>query len=364
MPLYHPPKSRFWWFRFKVNGREFRGSTGKENRREAEAFERRKRSEVEARSPRKRHENKRTLADVAGLDVQRAISEGVDEDTRIATLEHMWSWLVRILGDCDPERINAQIVGEYVAARRKRRIRGQTIRREVQCLARGLRLAYRRGWVSARPDTDEWPRIRSAPPSDKTSGKLHDVEVVRRWLEQLHADARDEALFVLLTGLRAKELKRVRASWVRPAPADLGVPAVLEIPGAGAKTRKPRMVGLAQVAVDILARRTIDADVPIFSQSDFKKHRAAAAKRLGYQVNITLRDLRHCHLTWGMQSTGDARATLEAAGHTDLRTTQRYLHTTLARTTSVAHAVAGLLGGIPSVAHQPDTGENTKEDAA
>lgn len=342
MPLYRPPNTSRWWYRFKINGKEYRGSCGTCSRREAEAFERRKRSELEARAPKRRQARGHTLAELAGLDVDRAIAEGVDEETRVPTLTHLWSWLVRELGDIDPERIDARKVGEYVAARRRRKVAGQTIRRELQCLKRGLTLAYRRGWVSAKPDSDEWPRLRSAP-KGRTAGKSHDPDVVRRWLAELHQDARDEAVLVALTGLRSQEAKRICPSWVRPAPPGAGVPALLEVPAAGAKTRKPRVLGLPAQAVAIIERRAVARDVPVLSQSNFKKHRGAVAKRIGYATTITLRDLRHCHLTWGLEGTGDARATLEAAGHTDLRTTERYLHTTLTRTAGIAQAAAGVL---------------------
>lgn len=342
MSLYRPKTSTRWWYRFKINGKEFRGSTGTRSRHEAEVIERRKRSELEGRNPKRRKSTGHTLAELAGLDIERAIAEGVDEDTRVPTLTHMWSWLIRELGDCNVERIDARQVTTYITARRHRRVSGQTIRRELQCLKRGLTLAYRRGWVGAKPDTDDWPRLRSAP-KGRSAGKSHEPEVVRRWLAGLRQNARDEALLVALTGLRSAEVKRICVAWVRPAPPGMGVPALLEVPAAGAKTRKPRVIGLPAPAVEILERRAVARDVPVLPQSDFKKHRAAVARRIGYSATITLRDLRHCHLTWGLEVTGDARATLEAAGHTDLRTTERYLHTTLTRTAGVAHAVAGVL---------------------
>jgi len=344
MGLYRPAKSQRYWYRFKVAGREYRGTTGSCSRREAEIVERRKRAAIEAAHPRRRRSSGHTLVELAGLDIDRAVAEGVDAATRVPTLAHMWAWLVRCMGDLPVETIGAQHVSAYVTTRRARGVRGQTIRRELQCLQRGLSLAYRRGWLAIEPNTTDWPRVRSSS-KGRNAGKQHEPDIIRRWLGALHAEARDEATLIVLTALRAAEAKRVRLSWVRQAPPGAGVPALLEVPAEAAKTRSPRTIGLCQAAVDLIRRRAVAPDVPVLSQSDFSRHRATVARRIGYSSTITLRDLRHCHLTWGLAATGDARATLEAAGHSDLRTTERYLHTTLIRTAGVARAVAGVLQG-------------------
>jgi hypothetical protein len=46
MGLYKRKDSNLWWYRFTVNGNEYRGSTGSENKLDAEAFEIDKRRKV------------------------------------------------------------------------------------------------------------------------------------------------------------------------------------------------------------------------------------------------------------------------------------------------------------------------------
>ena len=92
------------------------------------------------------------------------------------------------------------------------------------------------------------------------------------------------------------------------------------------------------------AHDTQDAwDAPLFA-TNHRKAFDAARKTIGYRKTITLRDLRHCHATWAAQGTGDAAAAQAALGHTDLRTTQRYLSTTIQRTAAAAVAVEAQLG--------------------
>ena len=147
-------------------------------------------------------------------------------------------------------------------------------------------------------------------PNEKQKGQYHSPDIVAAWLNELPQDARDEAEFSALTGLRATEVKRVRSHWVEKPHEDVGVPAILRVPAASSKTRKERIVGLVPEAHEILKRlmTASPGSGPLFSQSEHKKARIGAAKRIGYNRIIKLRDLRTTYLTIGAQGTGDAAA--------------------------------------------------------
>ncbi len=241
--------------------------------------------------------------------------------------------------DAHPESLDFDQIQNFVAARRERGNRGQSIRKDLQALKRGLDIARRRGWIRAVPD---FPKVRSDPPKETQKGQLHAPHLLRAWLDALPLEARDEAEFALLTGLRATEIKRASATWVERAPADAGVPALLRVPAAASKTRTERVVGLTAEALVILERN------PNGFPETHRNARRTAAKQIAYARNITLRDLRHTYGTLALQGTGDAIAAQAALGHTELATTQRYQSSTLKRTASASIAVARLLERSPS----------------
>ena len=357
MSLYRRSPHGPWWYRFNVAGREYRGTTGTDDRRRAQEAERRVRAEIEASAPPRRGE-RLGLADLGGFDVERSTARGVTK-RQANTLLAQWGHLCRLLGaDTDPEAITYDVVERYIVARRSEKsgkgkskdepVRGQTIVREVQALRRGLKIARRRGALRKLPD--DWPSVRRDPPRESQRGHLHPPEVLRKWLDALPEDARAQATVALQTGLRATELRRIAWGWVEKVEG-MAVPALLRVPAAGAKTRNERVVGLPAESLEVLERlaaaRKFDRDVPLMD-SDYKKSFHAATKAIEYDRRIHLRDLRHCYSTLGLHGTGDATATQAALGHAQLATTQRYLSSTLERAAAVSAAVARAIAPIPA----------------
>lgn len=344
MGLYRREETGQWWCRFQVNGHEIRRSTRTGDRRRAEVEERRLRAYYEAQAPRRRAGRAPGLADLGGLDVERAVAVGVT-NAQIDAIKYAWQWLVNKLGpDTAPASITHAEVQRYIAARRQDGSRGQTIVREVQALKRGLAEAHRRGWVPIM--IMDWPKVRRDAPDPKQKGKLHPPAIIGAWLAQLEGDAKDEAELAMLTSLRAKELKRITAQWVEPAPDGSLVPAVLRLPGAQTKSRKERAVPLVQRALEIIRRRAealpegAPPDMPLLYQGSHKRAYRTAARKIGYAGRITLRDLRHTFATLAARGVG-VDAVRDIYGHTDLAVTSRYITVDMARMACAALAVAG-----------------------
>jgi len=344
--IYKRERSPFWWVDIHTEAGRVRRSTGERNRRQAEAKARQLHAETIAEAGRTERRPEDDLATLAGLDVAEAVARGVGARQR-QSIEACWGHACRILGaDRKPPSIQYDLMVRYIASRRAEGARGQTIVKEIQAVKRGLRIARRRGSLESLPE--EWPKVRRDPPDDKQKGKLHPADVVGRWLHavaELSEQAWRQAEIAVRTGLRAEELRALTWDWVEPAPESTGVPAVLRIPAKAAKTRRERVVGLTAEALVVLdqAQEAVDGwDVPLLV-GNYRKTFATAAKAIDYPRTITLRDLRHCHATWAAQGTGDAAAAQAALGHTDLRTTQRYLSTTITRTASAAVAVGAAL---------------------
>ena len=106
------------------------------------------------------------------------------------------------------------------------------------------------------------------------------------------------------------------SEWVEPAPQGVGVAAFIRIPAGAAKNRRERVVGLTRPALEIIQRRINEnpKTETVFSQENHKRAFWGAAKRIGYDKHITLRDLRHTFGTLAVQGTGDAAAGQAALG--------------------------------------------------
>jgi site-specific recombinase XerD len=358
------------WYRFTHEGEVYEGSTRTKKRLEARAFERRVRERVLAGEvPAVERGPKVDLQAVSELDLQRGARDGLATVTQQTTYRIHWKHIHRLLGEAlHPRAVTPDLVDDYVLKRRAEKVTGQTIRKELQTLRRGLRLARRKGWVSEV--FEDWPRLRSDPASKQRSGKRWPVETVVAWLKLLSPELREEMLFDLLTGLRDTELRNARFEWVRRAPEGSPTPAYLDVPpGAGKDKKNGRTIGLTREALAIVARRyqAGSSDGTIFGKLAHKFHYDKVRKALGLSMNITRRDLRHMFATLGLEETQDVKAIMSALGHNDLRTTARYLSSDLDRTARASVAVISRLSsemGTKSGTVLGTVAENQPGDAA
>ena len=347
--LYQRSENGPWYYDFYVSRRRHRGSCRTADRGLAEARARAVYDAAFAAAAPAAGGGeglRAELATLAGLDGARARAEGVTAK-QLRSVTDCWRHVVRHLGPTrSPALVTYDDVEAYVAARRAEKARGQSIRKEVQALRRGLVIARRRGWIR---DVPELPKVRRDPKRASHAGKLVDRELLLKWLAALEADPRaigaaDQARLVLLTGLRKEEARRLCWSWVLPAFPGMAVAALLKLPEEGTKTREERVIGLVPEAFRLIQAAHIrHGDAPLFP-GDHTGAFQTAARRLGLS-GLTLRDLRHTHATWAAYGTGDAVAAQAALGHSDLATTQIYLSSTLNRTAGAAVAVEAMLSG-------------------
>ena len=321
-----------WWTQFKHAGKTIRKSCGTSDRRAAAIEAARIRVEyVDSSAPPTKGCK---LEQLAGADILRA-QQTVSNPSSVTALEYSWRQLLVHFGsDCDPEQIDYDMMTDYVQARRGQGAKGQTIRREAVAFARAAQIAYRRGWIKKLPP--EWPVIRSDAPDPKQRGKWHPLDIVQKWIKEVTPAARDEILFTLYTGLRYTEIKKATAEWIEPAPPGYTCPAILRVPATAAKTRLERVIPLHQAALEILQRRKY------FTPEKHYKTMEAAARRIGYNQNITMRDLRHIAATIAEQK--DRKAAQDMLGHTTEAMTVRYLHSDGKRLCDASAAIVEALG--------------------
>ncbi|MFC1612087.1 hypothetical protein ACFL6C_14080, partial [Myxococcota bacterium] len=213
--LYKRPGSPYWWCRFWVDGKEVRKSTRTTDRRKAQIEARRLRVEHEQANPAPVGRGAR-LTELAAADIKCSEDNGCTE-SHIKSLETMWGALLRHFGaNYLAASVTYDGLQTYVGMRRRKGVRGQSIRRELAALKRGLLIAFRRGQLQSV--LDEWPKVRRDPPHPKRKGKLVAPEIIHAILGEVSEEVRDELLFITLTGVRATEAKRAEASWVEPLP--------------------------------------------------------------------------------------------------------------------------------------------------
>ena len=345
MSLYQHEQSKFWWCRFKVRGRTYRLSTEETDRRTAAQKERAIRAEIEAASP--RASGLGTLEELRDADMERARQVGATA-IWVTTVEQRWDQVFGVLGaNTAPADVTKPMLDEYIGTRRKAGIRGQTIRRELQALHRGLAWAKNQGWVITIPD---WPRVKSDPPKASQRGKPHDPKHLRAVIEALPHDAAQACRFCLLTGLRFEELKRVRWSWARELKGIKGIPSVLVLPADATKSRRERKVGLSAPALAILKERHKAAGDLVFPRATYRKALQTAGTQVGYAKRVTMRDLRHMFATTALKETGNLAALAKVLGHATVEMTSRYMHAdeddVLALSAATSAAFKGVTGRV------------------
>jgi integrase len=253
------------------------------------------------------------------LDIARVRSKGLA--ARETGIVNIWSPILRVLGPGrDATTLTIDDISIYEGRRRAETFRGettrgQTIRREVQAIRRGIMLAKKTKLMAKDPiDWTQVDKVKSDPPSPTKSGKLWAADEIAKVLACLSPKAvtvgvRDRMRLIQLTGLRAEELARVRGDWVRNG--------VLYVPHAGSKTREPRMIPVSKEAADIITKWGS------FEHCSPNKPLKLASKRAGFAVVLTPRDLRVFYITHaGRHNLAAAR---DLAGHTNIATTSRYL---------------------------------------
>lgn len=342
MSIYRRSPTGPWWYLFKVAGVRYRASTGTGDRREAQAIERRARAEIEALAPRGDSGGIVDLAQVAEWDVTRSRARGSSVEWCEALLRQ-WADLCEVLDARTPiTKVTTDAIEKYVLERRDQ-VSGETIARHLQTLRRGLEVARKKGKLARLPSG--WPEV-ARQSTGRGKGRLIPTAVLVAWLSELQGDAYDEAFVVVLTGLRAWEIRRLEWAWVERAPDGAPTPWQIRLPAPGTKGRRERLVGLPIEGFEVLERRAHARPKGPLFEGDHKTARRLAATRVKWPRGISLRDLRHTHASLAVLGT-DPRSVQAALGHGRLETTERYLTATRASAASacVSKAIRGHSGG-------------------
>ncbi len=312
MSLYK--RNNHWWVRFTTpGGKRIRRSTGTADKRQAQEFHDRLRTEIW--NVQKLGEKPRRVWEEA---VVRWLKEKAHKVTIAADKMHL-RWLDQHLRGMELALISRDLIDRLIKARQAEGVSHATVNRMLQVLRALLRMAEREWeWI------DKAPVIRLLPESKRRVRWLNRDEA-DRLLAELPGHLSEMARFSLATGLRQRNVAGLEWSQV-----DLGKRFAWIHPDQ-AKARKAIAVPLNAEAMLVLRR--LHGKHPTFVfvyrgksvQQVNTKAWKAALKRADIE-DFRWHDLRHTWASWHVQAGTPQNILQELGGWETALMVRRYAH--------------------------------------
>lgn len=305
MPLYQREGSPFWQYSFSVKGVRFRGSTGRESKREARIVE-----DDEKRKAREQRSTKDEwrLRDCLGAYWKERAEKKRSADTIFAKLAALY----RHLGENTPimALTNAMLM-DYRAARRGEGLLPHTVNRDLAHLKAALNHANQ--MHGKQIPALAWSRIRVAEPPHRIRFLSRDEYA--RLIDAAHPAIRPIIQFAVATGLRKDNI--LSLDWSQVDLSSMRLTVRLK----GDKLHQVRLTAAARAALASMGERR----GPVFDTLNFRRRWAAAVKGAGLD-DLRFHDLRHTFASWARMAGSDLADICEALGHSNISVTMRYAH--------------------------------------
>lgn len=227
------------------------------------------------------------------------------------------------------DEITADGIERFKQARLEQKLSSSTVNRDLACLRRILLFAVKKDVIATTP----FVAHKVAFLEENRRERVLSFEEERKYLAAASQPLRDVATIMLEIGLRPGEVFAIRREDVH-----LGaVPAFVHIPGG--KTRNAvRDVPVTKSAREVLKRRLINAEgdclfpLRVGNGHDWSQpmneldpaHRKAL--RVSKVARFRIYDLRHTAATRAAEAGADVLSLAKLLGHSDLKTTERYVH--------------------------------------
>jgi integrase len=310
--LYRRQRSRYWWVRFTApDGAAVRRSTKTADKRLAQEYE----DTLKATLWRQVK-----LGDRPAYQFHHAVERWLTEKAHLKSIADQKLHLRWLLQQIDPKIPLLAIARETVAGLKTASVgvSNATINRRLEVLRAVLRAAR-----------DEWGWLDKAPPVAMLPEPTRRIRWLttgeaERLLAELPQHLRDMARFSLETGLREKNVCRLK--W---ADVDLKR-GVLTVHGDQHKSKKPLGVALSQGATTVLKGRPHRKGyVFLFEGHPVTKCNTAAwrkaLKRAGIR-EFRWHDLRHTWASWHVQNGTPLHVLQEMGGWHSFEMVRRYAH--------------------------------------
>lgn len=301
--------SPFFWYSFNLNGRRFRGSTGRTSKREGEEVERDKRAIA-----------KRTFGKQGDWTLQTVLSVYWNEHAKHLDsadgIEGHFADLQRILGKA--KRTSQLTDGDLMDYRAKRR--GEKRRNKFPAAASinrefaYLRAAYehcRRFHKQPAPEID-WKGLKAAEPPWRRRFLAREDEAPA-FLNALPLNAREIVICAIVTGLRRSNVFSL--DWAQVSLSERTITV-------RTKGNKQHTVKIAPALMAILSTKQRRRG-KVFDATNFRRRWERAVKDAGLK-DFRFHDLRHTFASWARKSGADLPTLREALNHSDISMTMRY----------------------------------------
>jgi len=337
MALYKRSKSKLWWMRITVNGREIRRSTGTSDKKLAEEFEVKLKAEL-WRSAK--------LGERPRYRWEQAVERWLTERAHLSSIKdqklHL-RWLHKHLYGRYLDEINRDVLDNVAQARKAEGVSNATVNRALEVARAVLRCAEREwGWL------DSSPSVRMLPEPKRRIRWLMKEEA-DRLLFELPGHIAEVARFSLATGLRKENVIGLEWSQV-----DLER-RVAWIHHDQIKNKKALAIPLNAEAVLVLRRQAGMHPERVFTfrgrpvkEVNTKAWRLAL-ERAGIK-EFRWHDLRHTWASWHVQSGTPLQVLQELGGWSCFEMVLRYAHLSAGHLADYAENLCKLrtLSGTPA----------------
>ena len=181
---------------------------------------------------------------------------------------------------------------------------------------------------------DEFERVLAAMPDRFKAMVLTDIETGLRWgelvaLRPRHIDFLRRTLTVeeTIVEISRKDSPTGERMLFKPYPKD-DEPRTLRISQDLLDTLAARIAALGLSRDDLLfPSRDVAGGTPLSRATFNSRYWRPAVNEAGIDFPLRVHDLRHAHASWLLAGGADLAAVMERMGHSQIMTTQKYLHT-------------------------------------
>lgn len=325
MPIYPRKESKYFWCKFTVNGRTVRASTGETVESKARRVERKlfALAEQEAQRIKEGRYLWQEATERWTNETQSKAAKSIKSDNR-----HI-KWLNQFLNDKPLDEIGRTDVDRIIKAKKDEGVSNATTNRMIAVLRGILRKAKNEwDWIGS------YPHIRTLP---EPKGRVRWItrEDADRLIRELPIHLKYMTRFALATGLRERNITRLRWEWV-----DLEN-KVTHFPAEVMKNKKPLTIPLNNEAVSVLRDQIGKHNKYVFTYNGCSIQRAngkawrRALVRAGIE-NFRFHDLRHTWASWHVQAETEIHELKELGGWSDISMVLRYAHLNMKHLARVA----------------------------
>lgn len=307
MPVYRRPGSPFWWYSFTVAGRRFRGSTGRETKREAQEVERDEQHRIE-KAQGKGHDW--TL--LAVLNAYWAEHAKFKRSAKM--IENQIAEIQEGLGGATiASKLTAGALMDYRARRRGQGCQAQTVNRDFAYLRAALEHCRQHG---VQMPAIDWKKLKADEPPGRIRFLSRDE--YDALMAVAHKDLRPIILCAVTTGLRSGDIQRLDWRQIKLEERIIQIKRT--------KANKALQVRIAPALMASLSTTPVEKRRGrVFDLTGFRRRWEKALKDAKIE-DFRFHDLRHTFASWARQAGADIADICEALGHASISMTMRYAH--------------------------------------